>query len=27
VRELMIQWESASEAGMAVMRTRQPLPR
>jgi hypothetical protein len=24
---VMIQWDSASEAGMAVMRTRQPLPR
>jgi hypothetical protein len=27
VREVTIQWDSASEAGMAVMRTRQPLPR
>jgi hypothetical protein len=27
VREVMIQWENANPAGMAVMRTRQPLPR
>ena len=27
VREVTIQWDSASEAGMAVMRMRQPLPR
>jgi hypothetical protein len=26
-REVMIQWENANPAGMAVMRTRQPLPR
>ena len=26
-RDVMIQWDSASEAGMTVMRTRQPLPR